>query len=683
MAPSSTPRDARALLVAWANNQDGWVRAIVGEALLSRRELSAAAIERVTESFLVEKQLADGDPLDAPEFGDPGADGAESDSLRLVSLRDCHGVNALSNNQTIDFNPRLTILFGENAAGKTGYVRVLKRVANVRSAEEIIPDIHHATAAPQLQALLAYSLDDEEQPPLKWAGESGVPPLTRLSVFDAPAVDLHLDENLTYVYTPPDLALFPYVHSAIETVRSRLEERKAEKEPRQNPFLTAFSRDRTVYPKIEQLGPSTDMAEIEQLASLSEAERDETEALKLSIESLGSEAAAGNSEPLRNRIAVLHAMTDVASAASTFDGAALAATTDELEQARKAQADAATAVLGDSGLPEAVRPAWQAFVDAGERYLRASTKDAMYPQEEDECIYCRQPLEPAAVSLLRSYREYASGAATDAVENAGAKFRQAREPLLADDLGNALATLNALLPTIEAGDNPPAWAAEGHVLADAVAAARAAFTEENAPPPKVDVPDGLVDRIEAALAEAQAALKAVEGDGATRKARLAEQRDRLATLEARINLARLLPEVRVYVENAVWASKLQTLIRRFQSLLRSLTEVSKQASNEVLNESFRKAFEDECKALRAPTVKLGFPGRRGQTARSKTVSADHSLTEVLSEGEQKVVAIADFLAEASFRDGSAPLVFDDPVNSLDHRRLIEIASRIVELSEEN
>jgi hypothetical protein len=47
------------------------------------------------------------------------------------------------------------------------------------------------------------------------------------------------------------------------------------------------------------------------------------------------------------------------------------------------------------------------------------------------------------------------------------------------------------------------------------------------------------------------------------------------------------------------------------------------------------------------------------------------------------VAIADFLAEASFRGGSAPLIFDDPVTSLDYRRLSEIVSRIIDLSEEH
>ncbi len=425
------------------------------------------------------------------------------------------------------------------------------------------------------------------------------------------------------------------------------------------------------------------MAEIEQLANLSDAERDEVEALKLSIESLSAETAAGRAEPLRNRATVLRALTDVASAAVAFDAVTCTAAIDELNEARKAQDDGADAVLGENGLPDAIRPAWQAFIEAGEGYLQASAKEGSYPQSDDDCIYCRQPLSSPAMALLQQYREYASGATAAAVEAATAKVGRMSAPLLKDAVGNALSTLNALLPAIEEADDPPAWAVEGRPLTDAVTAARTSFAEGSGVSPKIEVPHGFADRITAALAEAEGALKALEGDAGTRKVRLAEQRDRLATLEARSSLSRLFPEVRAYVENAIWASKLQTLLRRFQGLLRGLTEVSKQASNDLLNESFRNAFEDECKALRAPTVKLGFPGRRGQAARSKTVSSDHSLTEVLSEGEQKVVAIADFLAEASFRGGSAPLIFDDPVNSLDYRRLSEIVSRIVELSEEH
>jgi ABC-type multidrug transport system ATPase subunit len=56
---------------------------------------------------------------------------------------------------------------------------------------------------------------------------------------------------------------------------------------------------------------------------------------------------------------------------------------------------------------------------------------------------------------------------------------------------------------------------------------------------------------------------------------------------------------------------------------------------------------------------------------------------VLSEGEQKVLAMADFLAEARLAGINAPVIFDDPVSSLDHRRIHEVAARIAALAEAN
>jgi hypothetical protein len=61
------------------------------------------------------------------------------------------------------------------------------------------------------------------------------------------------------------------------------------------------------------------------------------------------------------------------------------------------------------------------------------------------------------------------------------------------------------------------------------------------------------------------------------------------------------------------------------------------------------------------------------------LTADYRLSQILSEGEQKVLALADFLAEARMGGSSAPIVFDDPVNSLDHRRLREVSDRIAAL----
>ncbi|MHB1808123.1 MAG: AAA family ATPase [Solirubrobacteraceae bacterium] len=676
-------RSAKEQLIDWANAQDSWVRAIVGEALLSRRELSEAAIERITASYLAEKQLSDGEAIDAPPLGDAVEAEEATQVLRLIALSGCSSVNALADDQIIEFSPRMTLVFGENATGKTGYVRVLKRVANVRSAEEIIPDIHRATPPPALQAALRYSLDAEERE-LAWAGDVGVSPLTRISVFDAPAVALHLEDNLTYVYTPPDLAVFRYVHTAIENVRSRLEAERAEREPKGNPFLSAFARDATVYPKIEQLGATTNLGELEELADVSEAERGEVETLKANIEALGAQASGGHAQMLRSRVAVIKALEVIAAAAGAFERDELTAAIAEVRDAREAQDTAAAAVFGGGDLPATVRPAWQQFVEAGDQYVQAAGLDG-YPQQGDPCIYCRQPLPDAAVTLLGSYREYVSGAAASAVASAAEKLRLAQRPLNEAAVGNALSTIEATLPVIEDSSPVPPWAAPARELIESVTAAREQLAGQGdaglRAVPDVVTPGGLRALLATALQDAESTLAGLEGDAKKRQDLLTEKRAELATLEARLTLERLLPEIRAQVEGTIWATRLKTLLGRFQGLLRSLTEVSKTASDELLNQSFQRAFEDECRALRAPTVTLGFPGRRGQAARRKTVAADHTISEVLSEGEQKVIAVADFLAEAAFRSGSSPVVFDDPVTSLDHRRIDEMVGRIVKLSE--
>lgn len=53
------------------------------------------------------------------------------------------------------------------------------------------------------------------------------------------------------------------------------------------------------------------------------------------------------------------------------------------------------------------------------------------------------------------------------------------------------------------------------------------------------------------------------------------------------------------------------------------------------------------------------------------------VSQVLSEGEQRVIAIAGFLAELGITQHANPIVFDDPVSSLDHKFLGRIAARLV------
>lgn len=56
--------------------------------------------------------------------------------------------------------------------------------------------------------------------------------------------------------------------------------------------------------------------------------------------------------------------------------------------------------------------------------------------------------------------------------------------------------------------------------------------------------------------------------------------------------------------------------------------------------------------------------------------------EILSEGEQKSIALAEFLTELQLDNIKAPVIFDDPVNSLDHKIIDSFAKRIIRLGEQ-
>lgn len=116
---------------------------------------------------------------------------------------------------------------------------------------------------------------------------------------------------------------------------------------------------------------------------------------------------------------------------------------------------------------------------------------------------------------------------------------------------------------------------------------------------------------------------------------------------------------------------------------RAVTELAKSASDHLINQNFDALFAEECDALRAPALNVEFLGRQGRAQRRKTMTGNHKPSKVLSEGEQKVLALADFLAEVRLAGITAPVIFDDPVSSLDHRRVNEVARRVAKLADDH
>jgi hypothetical protein len=119
---SATPTTVtvRSLLVKWANDQDAWIRHLVSDVIVSAKPMTDAQLDAIYQTFLREKALVSGDPVLVPKLSDDASSLEVSSGLLLTKLSELKNVNALASGQAIDFNPKLTIVFGENACGKTG-----------------------------------------------------------------------------------------------------------------------------------------------------------------------------------------------------------------------------------------------------------------------------------------------------------------------------------------------------------------------------------------------------------------------------------------------------------------------------------------------------------------------------------------------------------------------------------
>jgi len=66
---------------------------------------------------------------------------ATTAAVSLESIFHHKGVNALAEDQTLKFAPGLTIVYGDNGAGKTGYIRILKQACRARGPEQILGNV--------------------------------------------------------------------------------------------------------------------------------------------------------------------------------------------------------------------------------------------------------------------------------------------------------------------------------------------------------------------------------------------------------------------------------------------------------------------------------------------------------------------------------------------------------------
>ncbi len=114
---------------------------------------------------------------------------------------------------------------------------------------------------------------------------------------------------------------------------------------------------------------------------------------------------------------------------------------------------------------------------------------------------------------------------------------------------------------------------------------------------------------------------------------------------------------------------------------RPISDKSKKLATVAVTEELKKALNAEFQALGIGHIKAKLKERNDRGKMYHQLLLDLPTTrridEILSEGEQRVIALSAFFAELTLANHSGGIVLDDPVSSLDHWRRRNVARRLV------
>ncbi len=604
----------------------------------------------------------------------------ENTHIELRAIKNLRNVNAIAENKQLAVGSAgMTVIYGDNGSGKSGYSRVLKRACRARDQSEIIhPNANLPGAkAGNAQASFDIAIDGAAKEVTWLQGQEAPPELSSFAIFDAHCARAYLDSEDDFSYVPYGLEVFGSLAQVCQQLKTSIEE-----EQRLSTVdLTAFAPlhgDTAVGKLIAGLSAKTTMAQIEALANLAPEELEQRETLEKSLKENNPKEKAGLLRLRARRIAAIAKnATEKGLVVSPEAIAKLKALADHFRTAQAAAALAAKNFKeGENLLPGTGGEAWRELFDAARKFALEAHPDKQFPDlgADAACPLCQQPLAAGAERLLRfeafiqeeaekttqarrqalavEYRPFAASVmALNLDEATQAEIAEIDSPLVADTK-TFEAALTARHEAIKAAVISHDWTGLDQALVGPAARLQA-----------------LADKLNT---EAEALEKASNED-----ARAAMQKQ-LGELDARVKLSQVKEAVVTAVAKLEHQVKLKDCLTAVRTNAISLK--ASELAEKVVSKELADALNREFKALGVGNLSVSLQSRadRGKALHKLKLQLPHvrSPGEILSEGEQRAIAIGSFLAEVGLSGEKSGIVFDDPVSSLDHRRRERVAKRL-------
>jgi len=666
----------------FANSQPYWANYLCSE-ILAGNEITDTIID-TAYSYLLEK-LGLKEEIEKSEISisyNPNASDDFKENLSFNSLTNVEGVNALTENQTIELTKNLTIIYGANGAGKSGYVRLLKNAFYSKDKRDILPNINIESEHKPIAATFNFSSDGTNVS-LRYPSNAGNGIFNQFAVFDGDIGKKHLSVRNDFSFRPAGLQLFNEFNAALEKLNAKLNS-DIQSKSTANPFADddIFQGESEIKTFITQLSHNSNLEELKAHLPYPDEEKEKKTQLDKQYDDLKvalaqKDKALKELQRIKAQLAARKKNLETQNlwfAQAQLD-TVISAITDCKTKEGAAQKEGVEKFKTDK-VQNVGSTEWKQFIQAAEKF--ASTQGEIeYPEIGDNCLLCHQSIiDDAPKNLISSYWAYIKSIAEQESKTANKKLTKIKE-------GYEKLDFNQFPET----DTLTVWLKEKYAadltrleeeLKKQAAISQSLITNINK---KKDLP--LVEiqldlsALDTISIDIDKEIKAFEEDKQTKK--LAELLKHKTYFSHKEKLEARYTDIEKLHKNMIWVNKANKLNKqRFKS---QSTNTEKRLSKEYFNADYIKAFNDECEILNGKFgIEIDAKSSDAQSNRQLFLKGKDP-SAILSEGEQKVIALADFIAETNITTINKGIIFDDPVNSLDEERKSVIAERLVSISD--
>lgn len=606
----------------------------------------------------------------------------DSEEIRLCSISEVTGVNKLAPQKPLDFGKsNIAVVYGRNGSGKSGYVRLLKHVCGARDCVrgQLYKNVFSKEEIEQ-KAKISF-LKNRTLVEHEWSCSEVCDDLCSVGIFDNSFGRVFMGSEDVVSYEPPVLSFFSKLIDVCERVAAKIDE-DAESLKSKMPSIPNYLLDSTGAAWVEKLNAKTTIDDVNFHCSFSLENETELQDLQKRI---SETSPADKAKQFRTKKShadgLINDVQTYLNQLSDENCKRIISAKKKSILKKKAADVAAKEAFSNAKLEGVGSDVWKELWSAARKYSEEFAYNGQeFPNIQDDsvCVLCHQPLSEEAKKRFTSFESYIKGETQKQATEADREAKNAIEAL------PDIPSTEALKTKIDAAG------IDSQDIINSLNDTITTLQDRKSKVLSLDREDDLgtanqspewIEEIRKISQGYEDSAKKYEED--TIKDNRAELLEKLKNLQAKKWLAEQKAAIQVEVNRIQTLDRLQEAKKKTNSKV--LSTKKGELAEALITTAFVQRFNDELKALGASWLKVKLI--KSKVSKGKVLhtlnldGAANNINEVLSEGESRIVSIAAFLADVTGRTYPAPLVFDDPISSLDQdyeeavvQRLCSIAS---------